>query len=94
MGVHLDAYQVIKSPIITEKMAKATEQHNTWAFQVNLASNKIQIRQAVESIWDVKVLSVKTMVRKGKPRRVGREWCHQADWKRALVRLRPEDRIE
>jgi large subunit ribosomal protein L23 len=94
MSANLDAFQVIKSPIVTEKMATATEQSNVWGFRVDKRANKIQIRQAVEEIWKVKVHSVKTMIRKGKPRRVGREWCHQADWKRALVRLADDNRIE
>lgn len=94
MAIQLDAYQIIKSPIITEKMAVQTEQSNIWGFTVDKRANKIQIRQAVEQLWDVKVLSVNTMTRKGKPRRVGSEWTHQKSWKRALVKLRAEDRIE
>jgi large subunit ribosomal protein L23 len=94
MGVHLDAYQVIKSPIITEKMARQTELNNIYGFVVDRRANKIQIRQAVEQLWDVKVVSVNTMIRKGKPRRVGREWHHAASWKRALVKLAPDNRIE
>ena len=54
----------------------------------------IQIKQAIQQIWDVKVLAVNTMIRKGKPRRVGRDWTHQPDWKRALVKLATDDRIE
>ena len=72
MTVSLDAFQVIKSPIITEKVSVDTEQSNIWGFKVDRRANKIQIRQAVEQIWEVKVLSVNTMIRKGKPRRVGR----------------------
>jgi large subunit ribosomal protein L23 len=94
VGVHLDAYQVIKSPIITEKVALDTERSNIWGFEVDRRANKIQIKQAIEQIWDVKVLSVKTMIRKGKPRRVGREWHKQPAMKRALVRLAQDDRIE
>ncbi len=94
MAVHLDAYQIIKSPIITEKMAKQTELNNIWGFVVDRRANKIQVRQAVEQIWDVKVVSVNTMVRKGKPRRVGSDSCQTADWKRALVKLAPDNRIE
>ncbi|RMG07269.1 MAG: 50S ribosomal protein L23 [Planctomycetota bacterium] len=94
MPVHLDAYQVIKAPIITEKLAKQTEHSNIWGFVVDKRANKIQIKQAVEQLFDVKVLSVRTMNRKGKPRRVGREWSHAPNWKRALVRLAEDDRIE
>ena len=72
----------------------ATEQSNIWGFIVDRRANKIQIRQAIEQLWDVKVLSVNTMIRKGKPRRVGREWAKQPNWKRALVKLAADDRIE
>ena len=94
MAVNLDAFQIIKAPIITEKVSLGAEQSNIWGFQVDKRANKIQVRQAVEQIWEVKVLSVNTMIRKGKPRRVGKEWCHEGDWKRALVKLAPDDRIE
>lgn len=94
MAVHLDAFQIIKSPIITEKVAKQTELNNVYGFNVDRRANKIQIRQAIEQIWDVKVVSVNTIVRKGKPRRVGREWSRSADVKRALVKLAPDNRIE
>lgn len=92
--MELDAYQIIKGPLITEKLATAQERNNTYGFKVDKRANKIQIRQAVESIWDVKVVDVRTMTRKGKPRRVRWAWHHQPDTKVALVRLAADDRIE
>ena len=63
-------------------------------FVVDRRANKIQIKEAVERIWDVKVVKVNTVIRKGKPRRVKANWAKEPSWKRALVRLREGDRIE
>lgn len=90
----LDAYQVIKAPVITEKVTGLTERANVYAFKVDMRANKVQIRSAVEKIWGVKVESVRTSVRKGKPRRMKHTWSQQPDWKRALVRLAEGQRIE
>lgn len=90
----LDAYQVIKGPVITEKVTGLTEDANVYAFKVDMRANKVQIRNAVEKIWGVKVVSVRTAVRKGKPRRMKHTWSRQPDFKRALVRLAEGQRIE
>lgn len=90
----LDAYQIIKSPIITEKVTGQTELANVYAFKVDPRANKVQIKSAVEKIWGVKVLTVRTQVRKGKPRRMKANWSAQPDWKRALVRLAEGQKIE
>jgi len=92
--MQLDAYQIIKGPVITEKVSTLTEQENVYGFKVDRRANKVQIRQAVETIWDVKVLNVNTMVRKGKPRRVRFNWGKQPDVKIALVKLAEGQRIE
>lgn len=90
----LDAYQVIKGPVITEKVTGLTEDANVYAFKVDMRANKVQIRSAVEKIWGVKVVSVRTQLRKGKPRRMKHTWSRQPDFKRALVRLAEGQRIE
>lgn len=90
----LDPYQVIKGPVITEKVTGLTEGSNIYAFKVDMRANKVQIRNAVEKIWGVKVVSVRTQVRKGKPRRMKHIWSRQPDVKRALVRLAEGQRIE
>lgn len=92
--MHLDPYTIIKAAQITEKLTTANERSNVYGFKVDRRANKIQIRQAVESIWGVKVVEVRTMIRKGKPRRVKANWTHQPDWKRALVKLATGQRIE
>ena len=92
--MQLTPQQIIRKPLITEKLTKLMEQQNVYAFKVDNRANKIQIKQAVESIWDVKVVSVNTMKRKGKPRRVRWAWSQSPDWKRALIKLQEGDRIE
>ena len=94
MSVQLDAYQIIKGPMITEKVATLTDHANTYGFYVDRRANKVQIRQAVEKLWNVKVLSVNTMIRKGKPRRVKMRWDRQPDRKIALVKLPADQQIE
>jgi large subunit ribosomal protein L23 len=92
--VDLDQFQVIRSPIITEKVSGLTERANVYAFKVDPRANKVQIRSAIEKIWGVKVVSVRTQVRKGKPRRMKHTWSAQPSWKRALVRLAEGQKIE
>lgn len=95
MAVELDPYQVIRGPLITEKLTKLNEQNNIFGFKVDRRANKIQIKQAIETIWpDVDVVSVNTQLRKGKPRRVRFHWTKSPDWKRALVKLAEGQRIE
>ena len=59
---------IIKNPVITEKMTNASEKHNRFAFVVDIKANKIEIKKAVEQMYDVAVDSVRTMVCRGKKR--------------------------
>ncbi len=90
----MDLYQIIKRPLITEKGTKQKKQSNQLAFEVDRRANKILVRNAIESIFKVKVLSVRVMNVKGKERRVGRNVGRKADWKKAIVRLAPGETIE
>ncbi len=90
----MDVYQIIKRPLVTEKGTKQKEQANQLAFEVDRRANKILVRNAIESIFKVKVLSVRVMNVKGKERRVGRNVGRRADWKKAIVRLAPGENIE
>lgn len=90
----MDLYQIIKRPLITEKGTKQKKQSNQLAFEVDRRANKILIRNAIESIFKVKVLSVRVMNVKGKERRVGRNVGRKADWKKAIVRLAQGENIE
>jgi large subunit ribosomal protein L23 len=90
----MDVYQVIKRPLVTEKGTKQKEQANQLAFEVDRRANKIVVRNAIETIFKVKVVSVRVMNVKGKERRVGRNVGRKADWKKAIVRLAPGENIE
>ena len=90
----MELYQVIKKPLITEKGTKQKEQYNQLAFVVDQRANKVLVRNAIESIFKVKVLSVQMMKVRGKQRRVGRTTGKRADWKKAIVRLAPGENIE
>ncbi len=82
-----DAYDILRGPLITEKLAHLTQGANVAAFKVAVDANKIEIRRAVESIWGVKVERVRTMNQQGKLRRQGRHEGRKADWKKAYVTL-------
>ena len=90
----MDLYQIIKKPLITEKATKQKEQVNQLTFEVDRIANKILVRNAIESIFKVKVLSVRVINIKGKKRMVGRNVGRKADWKKAIVRLAPGESIE
>lgn len=79
-------YDVIRSPIITEKATYASEQ-NKVVFRVSDTATKPQIKAAVEKLFDVKVVSVNTLVRKGKEKRFRGRVGRQGDVKRAIVTL-------
>ena len=90
----MDIYKVIKTPHITEKGSSQKEQNNQIAFKVERRANKVEIRQAVETILKTKVLDVKTMNMKGKKRRMGKSIGKRPDWKKAVVKLAPGENIE
>jgi large subunit ribosomal protein L23 len=89
-----DIYQVIKKPLITEKANILKEKANKVAFVVAQDANKAEIKAAVERLLKVKVLKVNCSRMEGKARRVGRSTGKRPDWKKAVVTLRPGDRIE
>jgi len=89
-----EAHQIIKKPLITEKSTRQKEEGNQIAFVVDPKAGKIQIRQAVEKLFKVKVLSVRTLNVVGKKKRLGKFLGRKSDWKKAIVKLREGDRIE
>jgi len=89
----MDIYQVIKEPHTTEKATHQREV-NQVSFKVHPRANKIEIRQAVEALFGTKVLEVKTLNVKGKRRRMGRNIGKKADWKKAVVKLAPGEKIQ
>lgn len=88
-----DPYQIILSPVVSEKSTETVEL-NQYTFRVRRDSNKVEIRQAVEAVFGVRVLQVNTMVRKGKKQRVRYRICKSPDWKKAIVKLHPDDKID
>jgi len=90
----MDNINVIIKPLVTEKSTHQQQTRNSYAFQVQAHANKNQIRQAVEKLYSVKVTDVRTMVRKGKPRRSRFKIAKTSDWKRAIVVLDENSRIE
>ncbi len=89
-----DPRQIIQKPVITEKSTIERELSNIVTFSVDPRANKIEIKSAVESLFDVKVLEVRTSRVRGKKRRVGRFQGYRPSWKKARVRLRDGDSIE
>lgn len=85
---------VVRKPILTEKVAALQDAHNQYAFVVDDAANKIEIKRAIELKYDVKVLSVNTLNTRGKVKRMGRFVGKRADWKKAIVTLEAGDKIE
>jgi large subunit ribosomal protein L23 len=90
----LAPHQIILRPLVTEKgMHKATR-NNAYAFEVNLMAGKDEIRRAVEELFEVKVVRVNTQNRKGKVRRSRFRSGETKSWKKAIVTLDPEHRID
>ncbi|MGE3541748.1 MAG: 50S ribosomal protein L23 [Candidatus Tectimicrobiota bacterium] len=89
----MDHYHVIKRPLVTEKGMRNNEEHNVVVFEVAAQTNKIQIKQAVEALFQVKVLGVNTLNMRGKKKRVRMREGKRSDWKKAYVTLREGDTI-
>ena len=89
-----DAYAIVRKPRITEKSTALSEKTNAYTFEVAREANKIEIRQAIEKLFKVKVEKVRTANVKGKPKRVRMHWGRTQDWKKAIVTLREGSRIE
>jgi large subunit ribosomal protein L23 len=90
----LDEYKLIRRPIITEKSSDVKEYFNQVVFEVHPRANKSEIKKAVEKLFRVRVLKVRTQCRDGKPKRLGRFMGRRRAWKKAIVTLRQGDRVE
>ncbi|PID46376.1 MAG: 50S ribosomal protein L23 [Proteobacteria bacterium] len=80
-------YQVIFSPYVTEKTVNISESANVQSFKVSIDATKLEIKKAVEQLFDVKVDSVRTVKVKGKQKNFGRRSGRRKDWKKAYVKL-------
>ena len=87
--------QIIKRPLIlTEKGSIMRDDQNKYLFEVDLRANKVEIRKAVEELFDVTVVDVNTLIMRGKPKRMGRMMNKTRNWKKAIVTLGPDDSID
>ena len=89
-----DIHSIIIRPLITEKMTALRDSRNRYGFEVAREANKHQIKQAVEALFKVKVTEVTTMNIMGKTKRLGRSQGKRPDWKKAIVTLAKDQKIE
>ena len=92
--LNLKPHQIVLKPLVTEKGMHRSTRNNAYAFEVNRLANKGDVKKAVEELFEVKVLKVHIQNRKGKPRRTKFHLGQTATWKKAIVSLDPEHRIE
>lgn len=93
-GPKLEPYQVILRPLITEKATHLSERHNAYTFEVNPLATKTEIKNAVEILFNVKVHDVRTQNRRGKSRRYRLKAGRMRNWKKAIVALTADHRID
>ena len=89
-----EPYKIIRRPLITEKSTIQKEMNNQLAFEVDRRANKIEIKKAVERIFKVQVEDVRTQNYQGKIKRLGRNIGRRRHWKKAIVTLKPGQKIE
>jgi len=93
-GLQLDAHHVIIRPLITEKSTFLAERYNKYTFKVHNQANKLDIKKAIEDLYNVKVATVRTQNKVGKPKRYKMRPTHTANWKKAIITLLGDDRIQ
>jgi len=89
-----DPRTVLLRPLMTEKSMQQKEELNTVTFEVATDANKVEIRHAVEKVFNVKVSAVRTASREGKWKRMGRFEGRRPGWKKAVVKLQPGHKID
>jgi large subunit ribosomal protein L23 len=89
----MTVHEVLLKPVVTEKGMTRKEEERTLCFQVAADANKIQVKQAVERLFNVKVEAVRTANFEGKLRRRGRFTGYRSDWKKAYVKLLPGQKV-
>jgi large subunit ribosomal protein L23 len=89
----MNEYDVVRKPIVTEKSSLLKDTGNQYVFEVHRDANKIEIKRAVEKLFKVKVVSVRVANMEGKEKRLGRSIGKKPDWKKAIVKLSPKDKI-
>lgn len=86
--------KLLKRPLLTEKSVKLQETQNTFVFEVAREANKIEVKRAIEEIFDVKVDGVRILKMQGKMKRLGRFTGRRSSWKKAFVTLKPGETLE
>ena len=89
-----DPRSVLVRPLMTEKSMQQKEEHNMVTFEVAVDANKVEIRHAVEKVFNVKVATVRTASHEGKWKRMGKYEGRRPNWKKAIVTLAPGHKIE
>ncbi|HDZ23862.1 MAG TPA: 50S ribosomal protein L23 [Desulfobacteraceae bacterium] len=87
-------YDIIKRPLMTEKTTLQKETFNQLSFEVDRRANRVEIKRAIEKIFSVRVATVRTIQVKGKAKQRGRILGKRRDWKKAIVKLMPGERID
>ncbi len=88
-----DPHTIIEQALTTEKSLNLREGHNCVTFKVAIGADKVQIKRAIEELFKVKVVEVRTMMMRGKKKRLGRFVGQRPAWKKAMIALRKEDHI-
>ena len=90
----MNKWEIIKGPIITEKSNDLLEKENKYTFKVALEANKVEIKQAIEEIFNVKVVDIATIRVLPKHRRVGKYEGYRPAYKKAIVKLAKDEKID
>ena len=90
----MEIHNVLRRPVLTEKTTRGIEYQNAYVFEVDPSANKIQVRKAVEELFDVKVAKVNIRNRKGKLKRVGRSIGYTKDRREAVVTLKAGHKLD
>lgn len=89
----MDMHDILRRPLVTEKGITKKEEERTVCFEVKREANKIQVKQAVEKLFQVKVEEVRTANFEGKLRRRGRFAAYRSDWKKAYVKVKEGEKV-
>ena len=89
----MNIYDVVKKPIVTEKGVTKKDAERTLCFEVAVDANKTEIRNAVQTLFKVKVAEVRTTTTAGKLRRRGKFSGYRPDWKKAYIKLKPGQKV-
>ncbi len=93
-GIQLESHQVLLRPLVTEKGVHRASRNNQYAFEIHRDATKLDVKKAIEELFEVKVSKVRTQTRKGKIRRYRFRHGRTSDWKKAIVQLHEDHRID